>query len=154
MQCQFIPDRCVPERKFSDVPYLGRCVPWMMRPLDDAFLYRCVPLSLRPFIDASLVNASLGRCVLDGSVPTLWVRLTLCWHRLGRALEAKPGIHYPLRTELGFSKGLWSIQEHFSSLVTPKENLVTYLKNIYVKRRQYCCMFGFSVNNGKFSLQW
>jgi hypothetical protein len=48
MHCQFIPDRCVPERKFSDVPYLGRCVPWLMRPLVDASLGRCVPWSMRP----------------------------------------------------------------------------------------------------------
>ncbi len=32
------PHRGVPERKKSDVPSLGQCVPWMMRPLDDASL--------------------------------------------------------------------------------------------------------------------
>jgi hypothetical protein len=134
MHCQFIPDCCVPERKFMDVPYLGRGVPWMMRPLDDAFLYRCVPLSLRPLIDASLVNASHGRCVLDRSVPTLWVRLTLCWDKLGRTVEAKPGIHYTALCARFLKRPLIYFQEHFSSLVTPvpsiKKNLVTYLKNI------------------------
>jgi hypothetical protein len=29
---------CVPERKFVDDAYDGRCIPWTMRPLDDASL--------------------------------------------------------------------------------------------------------------------
>jgi hypothetical protein len=44
-----VPDRCVPEQKVSDVPSLGQCVPWTMRPLG-----RCVPWTMRPLDDASL----------------------------------------------------------------------------------------------------
>jgi hypothetical protein len=35
-QCLFVIDQCVPERKISNVISLGRCVPSMMRLLDDA----------------------------------------------------------------------------------------------------------------------
>jgi hypothetical protein len=35
-------DRCVPVRKFLNDASLGQCVPWMMRPLDDASLWRCL----------------------------------------------------------------------------------------------------------------
>ncbi len=63
-QCQFVPYRCVPERKFSDVPSLRRCAHWMMRPLE-----------MRP-----------------RKIYTLMGSLTLWWHRLaGRTLEAVAG---------------------------------------------------------------
>jgi hypothetical protein len=47
-QRYFVPGRCVPERKVSDVSSLGQCVSNMMCPLDDA----------------SLDDAFLGRCVI------------------------------------------------------------------------------------------
>jgi hypothetical protein len=34
----FVSDRCVSERKVSDVPSFGQRFPWRMRPLDDASL--------------------------------------------------------------------------------------------------------------------
>jgi hypothetical protein len=37
------PHRGVPERKKLDVPSLGQCVPWMMRPFGGYVLDRCVP---------------------------------------------------------------------------------------------------------------
>ncbi len=49
----------LPERKVSDVKSLGQCIPWMMRPLDDASLGWCVPWMMRP-----LDESSLGWCVL------------------------------------------------------------------------------------------
>ncbi len=42
-----------PERKVLDVPSLGECVPWTMRPLDDTSLGRCIPWTMRPLDDAS-----------------------------------------------------------------------------------------------------
>ncbi len=39
--------QCVPERKSLDVSSLGWCVPWTMRPLDDASLGRWVPCMVK-----------------------------------------------------------------------------------------------------------
>jgi hypothetical protein len=39
---------------FPQTFVLGRCVPWTMCPLDDAFPGRCVPLTTRPMDDATL----------------------------------------------------------------------------------------------------
>jgi hypothetical protein len=53
-----VSDRCVPEQKVSDVPSLGQCVPWTMRPLDDASLGPRVPWTMRPLYVASLTDVS------------------------------------------------------------------------------------------------
>ncbi len=38
-----VPDRCVPERKVSEIPSIGQCIPWKMGPLNDASLRRRIP---------------------------------------------------------------------------------------------------------------
>jgi hypothetical protein len=57
MQCQFVRcvhercvhERCVHERKFLNDASLAWCIPWIMRPLDDASLGRWVPVLYIPY---------------------------------------------------------------------------------------------------------
>jgi hypothetical protein len=53
-----IPKQCVHENSVCDFLSLGHCVPWMMRPLDDASLGRHVPWTMLPLDDASLNDVS------------------------------------------------------------------------------------------------
>jgi hypothetical protein len=104
---QCVPDRCVPERRVSDVPCwtmrpmdntirplddasLGRCVPWRMRHLDDASLGRCVPWMMRPLVDASLKRCVLGRCVPWTICPLDYVSLGRCVPWKMRLLDDPP----------------------------------------------------------------
>ncbi len=81
MQHYFVSDRRVPERSH------GCSFSWIMRPLDDASLGRSVPWSTHHFDDAPIRRSVLDRCV-----QTHWDRMTLCWDRFGRTVEAKLGV--------------------------------------------------------------
>jgi hypothetical protein len=57
MPWRWIPICNVPVRSLDDA-FLGRCLAWTMRPLDNVSLWQCVPLTM-PLLD----NAFLGRFV-------------------------------------------------------------------------------------------
>ncbi len=84
-----MPVTMCPRPMYPRTKVLGRCVPWKMRPLDDASPVRCVPWTLRPLDDASpgrcvpwtlrpLADASPWRCVPD-DVSRPW---TAHWHKV------------------------------------------------------------------------
>jgi hypothetical protein len=98
--------------------HIGRCVPWTMRPLDDASPGRCVSWTMHPLDDASLGrcipwkmrhldDASLGRCVS-------WTMHPLDDASLGRCV---PWTTRPDRP--------WTISRHWSYLTYPIIKSVT-----------------------------
>jgi hypothetical protein len=68
VQCYLVPDSCVPEQNVSDLLSHGQCVPWTMRPLNDASLGRYVPWTMRSAHTQTICGRLLKICCRMRSV--------------------------------------------------------------------------------------
>ncbi len=97
---------------------LGRCVLWIMCPLDDAS-----SRTTRPWKS-------------EGYVQTLWDRLTWCWDRLGKHYTIVPS-QFRVRWGVGVERG-WGLTAHPSTYLSHK---ILYKVTLKTHEFSYCLLF-------------